>query len=151
RAVLRGRQGRVWLGSLSRSALGWAASTPRTGHAGLQFSGAPALDARQLGGLFPPLGSGRRSPASIPRGSVGSSRMWCYGLSPPIKLLTSAPGGSNEVVLGNCLRHAINKLPSKLVAIASPVRKALRSRFHTLLYRARQRKGLRVFALGQRV
>src|SRR5262249_19410065 len=53
--------------------------------------------------------------------------------------------------LGNCLRHAINKLPAKLVAIASPVRKALRSQFHTLLYRARQRKGLRVFALGQRL
>jgi hypothetical protein len=53
--------------------------------------------------------------------------------------------------LGNCLRHAINKLPAKLAAIASPVRKALRSQFHTLLYRARQRKGLRVFALGQRV
>src|SRR4029453_11620211 len=47
--------------------------------------------------------------------------------------------------LGNCLRHALNKLPGKLVAIASPVRKALRSQFHTLLYRARQRKGLRVF------
>jgi hypothetical protein len=53
--------------------------------------------------------------------------------------------------LGNCLRHAINKLPGKLTAIASPVRKALRSQFHTLLYRARQRKGLRVFALGQRL
>src|SRR5215468_5953542 len=53
--------------------------------------------------------------------------------------------------LGNCLRHAINKLPSKLVAITSSVRKALRSQFHTLLYRARQRKGLRVFALGQRL
>src|SRR5712664_3221290 len=53
--------------------------------------------------------------------------------------------------LGNCLRHAINKLPAKLVAIASPVRKALRAQFHTLLYRARQRKGLRVFALGQRL
>jgi len=39
----------------------------------------------------------------------------------------------------------------KLAAIASPVRKALRSQFHTLLYRARQRKGLRVFALGQRL
>ena len=46
--------------------------------------------------------------------------------------------------LGNCLRHAINKLPGKLVAIASPGRKALRSQCHTLLYRARQRKGLRV-------
>jgi hypothetical protein len=53
--------------------------------------------------------------------------------------------------LGICLRHAINKLPAKLVAIAAPVRKALRSQFHTLLYRARQRKGLRVFALGQRL
>jgi hypothetical protein len=55
------------------------------------------------------------------------------------------------VHLGNCLRHALNKLPGKLTAIASPVRKALRSQFHTLWYRARQRKGLRVFALGQRL
>jgi hypothetical protein len=53
--------------------------------------------------------------------------------------------------LGNCLRHALTKLPKKLAAIASPVRKALRSQFHTLLYRARQRKGLRVFAFGQRL
>src|SRR5215468_2387337 len=53
--------------------------------------------------------------------------------------------------LGFCLRHALLKLPKKLVTIASPVRKALRSQFHTLLYRARQRKGLRVFALGQRL
>src|SRR4030095_13394764 len=50
--------------------------------------------------------------------------------------------------LGTCLRHALLKLPKKLVAIASPVRKTLRTQFHTLLYRARQRKGLRVFALG---
>ena len=53
--------------------------------------------------------------------------------------------------LGNCLRHAINKLPGKLMAIASPVRQALRSQFHTLWYRARQRKSLRVFTLGQRL
>jgi hypothetical protein len=53
--------------------------------------------------------------------------------------------------LGNCLRHALLKLPKKLAAIASPVRYALRSQFHTLLYRARQRKSLRVFALGQRL
>jgi hypothetical protein len=53
--------------------------------------------------------------------------------------------------LGNCLRHALIKLPKKLTAIASPVRKALRSQLHTLLYRARQRKSLRVFALGQRL
>ena len=53
--------------------------------------------------------------------------------------------------LGNCLRHAINKLPGKLTAIPSAMRKTLRSQLHTLLYRARQRKGLRVFALGQRL
>jgi hypothetical protein len=53
--------------------------------------------------------------------------------------------------LGNCLRHAINKLPGKLTSVATPVRKALRSQFHTLLHRAQQRKGLRVFALGQRL
>jgi hypothetical protein len=53
--------------------------------------------------------------------------------------------------LGNCLRHALTKFPGKLAAIPSPVRKALRSQFHTLWYRARQRKGLRVFALGQRL
>src|SRR5215468_4477002 len=53
--------------------------------------------------------------------------------------------------LGHCLRHALLKLPKKLVAIASPLRKTLRTQFHTLLYRARQRKGLHVFALGQRL
>jgi hypothetical protein len=53
--------------------------------------------------------------------------------------------------LGTCLRHALLKLPKKLVAIASPVRQALRTQFHTLLYRARQRKSLRVFGLGQRL
>jgi len=53
--------------------------------------------------------------------------------------------------LGNCLRHAIDKLPGKLTAIPSAVRKTLRAQFHTLWYRARQRKGLRVFALSQRL
>ena len=62
-------------------------------------------------------------------------------------LRTPCPGTR----LGNCLRHAINTLPAKLVAIASPARKALRSQFHTLLHRVRQRKGLWVFALGQRL
>src|SRR5215831_10924384 len=55
------------------------------------------------------------------------------------------------VRLGYCLRHALLKLPGKLMGIASPVRKALRSQFHTRLHRARERKGLRVFALGQRL
>ena len=53
--------------------------------------------------------------------------------------------------LGTCLRHAFLKLPKKLAAMTSPRRKTLRSQFHTLWYRARQRKGLRVFALGQRL
>jgi hypothetical protein len=62
-------------------------------------------------------------------------------------LHTLVPG----VRLGNGLRHAITKLPKKLAAIASPVRKALRSQFHPLLHQARQRKSLRVLALGQRL
>ena len=62
-------------------------------------------------------------------------------------LRTLFPG----VRVGICLRHALLKLPKKLVAIASPVRKALRTPFHTLWFRARQRKSLRVFALGQRL
>ncbi|HSX80293.1 MAG TPA: hypothetical protein VLQ80_17195 [Candidatus Saccharimonadia bacterium] len=62
-------------------------------------------------------------------------------------LRTLFPG----VRLGFCLRHALIKLPKKLTAIASPVRQSLRTQFHTLLYRARQRKSLRVFALGQRL
>jgi hypothetical protein len=53
--------------------------------------------------------------------------------------------------LGNCLRHALAKLPKKLAAIASLMRKALCSQFHVLLSRGRQRKSLRVFALGQRL
>jgi hypothetical protein len=53
--------------------------------------------------------------------------------------------------VGHCLRHALNKLPKKLAAIPSPVRKALRTKFHTLLSRVRQRKSLRVVALGQRL
>ena len=53
--------------------------------------------------------------------------------------------------VGTCLRHAITTLPKKLAAIASPVRRALRAPCHTLFYRARQRQGLRVFALGHRL
>ena len=35
--------------------------------------------------------------------------------------------------LGGCRRHALLKLPKKRVAIASPVRQSLRTKFHTLL------------------
>jgi hypothetical protein len=55
------------------------------------------------------------------------------------------------VRLGYCLRHALNKLPSKLVGVSAPVRQGLRSKFHTLLYRCRQCTSLRVVALGQRL
>jgi hypothetical protein len=74
--------------------------------------------------------------------------MLTNGFDSTIKSLRTLFPGAR---LGNCLRHAINKLPKKLVTIASPVRKVLCTQFHTLLYRARQRKGLRVFALGQRL
>ena len=53
--------------------------------------------------------------------------------------------------LGFCLRHALNKLPDKLIGLSAPVRQGLRSKFHTLLHRCRQRKSLRVVALGQRL
>ena len=56
-----------------------------------------------------------------------------------------------EARLGYCLRHALNQLPSKLVGGSAPVRKGLRSQFHTLLHRCRQRTSLRVVALGQRL
>jgi len=53
--------------------------------------------------------------------------------------------------LGFCLRHALLKLPKTLAGIASPVRQSLRAKFHTLFSRVRQRKSLRVVALGQRL
>jgi len=53
--------------------------------------------------------------------------------------------------LGFCLRHALNKLPDKLIGVSAPVRQGLRAKFHALLHRCRQRKALRVFALGQRL
>ena len=42
--------------------------------------------------------------------------------------------------LGFCLRHALNKLPDKLIGLSATVRQGLRSTFHTLLHRCRQRK-----------
>jgi hypothetical protein len=62
-------------------------------------------------------------------------------------LRTLLPGAR----LGFCLRHALLKLPKQLAAIASPVRQSLRVKFHTLLYRVRQRTSLRMVALGQRL
>src|SRR5262245_39840307 len=51
------------------------------------------------------------------------------------------------VRLGNYVRHALTKCPKKLVAIALPMRQALRSR----LYWRRQRRGLRVFVRDQKL
>ena len=51
--------------------------------------------------------------------------------------------------LGYCLRHALNKLPDKLVGLSAPVRQGLHSTFHILLHRCRQRTSLRVVPLGQ--
>ena len=53
-----------------------------------------------------------------------------------------------RVRLGYCLRHALNKLPDKLIGVSTSVRKGLRSKFHALLHRCRQRS-LRVVVLGQ--
>jgi hypothetical protein len=62
-------------------------------------------------------------------------------------LLALFPGAR----LGTCLRHALLTLPKQLVAIGSPLRQALRTQCHTRWYRARQREGWRVLALGQRL
>jgi len=70
------------------------------------------------------------------------------GFDSTVKSLRTLFPGARQ---GTCLRHALLKLPKKLAAIASPVRQSLRTQFHTLLYRVRQRKNLRVFALGQRL
>src|SRR6266702_4331515 len=51
--------------------------------------------------------------------------------------------------LGTCLRHALNKLPDKLIGLAAPLRQGLRAKFHAVLHRCRQRTSLRVVALGQ--
>src|SRR2546421_4194162 len=56
-----------------------------------------------------------------------------------------------KVRLGFCLRHALNKLPDKLVGVSASVRQGLRSTFHALLHRCRQRNSLRGVALGQRL
>src|SRR5438128_6865142 len=53
--------------------------------------------------------------------------------------------------LGYCLRHALNKLPDKLIGVSASVRQGLRSKFHALLHRCRQRTSLRVVAFGQRL
>ena len=53
--------------------------------------------------------------------------------------------------LGLCLRHALNKLPDKLIGVSASVRQGLRSTFHALLHRCRRRNSLRVAALGQRL
>src|SRR5262245_2237403 len=53
--------------------------------------------------------------------------------------------------LGFCLRHALNKLPDKLIGLAAPLRKGLRSILHRVFHRWRQRTSLRVAALGQRL
>ena len=53
--------------------------------------------------------------------------------------------------LGLCLRHALNKLPDKRIGVSASVRQGLRSKFHALLHRCRQRTSLRVVSLGQRL
>jgi hypothetical protein len=55
------------------------------------------------------------------------------------------------VRLGYCLRHALNKIPDKLIGLSAPLRQGLRSKFHSLLHRCRTRTSLRVVALGQRL
>jgi len=52
---------------------------------------------------------------------------------------------------GYGLRHALNKLPDKFVGVSAAVRQELRSTFHALRPRCRQRQRRRVIAWGQRL
>jgi hypothetical protein len=54
------------------------------------------------------------------------------------------------VRLGYCLRHALNKLPDKLIGLAAPAAPG-GTLFHTLLHRCRTHTRLRVVALVQRL
>src|SRR5439155_158573 len=67
----------------------------------------------------------------------------------------ASPQRGLSLELGAVLSHvspmALYQLPTPLLALASPERKALRSQCHTLRSRARQRQRWRVFALGQRL
>jgi hypothetical protein len=51
--------------------------------------------------------------------------------STPQRMRTLFPGAR----LGSCLRHALNKLPDKLIGVSASVRQSLRSQFHSLLHR----------------
>ena len=53
--------------------------------------------------------------------------------------------------LGSCWLHAVMKLPGKLTATSSEVRQGLSQQFAKLLFGSRERKSLRVFALGQQL
>jgi hypothetical protein len=44
---------------------------------------------------------------------------------------------------GYCLRHALTKLPAKLLGVSASVRQGLRAQLHALWHRWRQRTSLR--------
>lgn len=56
-----------------------------------------------------------------------------------------------KVPLGNCLLHAMKKVPAKLPAISSALRRQLSRRFAQVFDEVHQRAGQRVFALGQKL
>jgi hypothetical protein len=56
-----------------------------------------------------------------------------------------------KVPIGNCLLHAMKKVPAKLPAISSPLRRQLSARFTQLFAEVQKRAGQRVFALGQKL
>jgi hypothetical protein len=92
-----------------------------------------------------------------------SSGLWHRAAAPPeptyqVRGLLTAGGDSTPkslrpllpgARLGTGLRHALSTLPKHLAALPSPVRKAVRSPFHPVLSRARQRQRVRGVALGQ--
>lgn len=56
-----------------------------------------------------------------------------------------------KAALGNCLRHAAQRVGQKLQAVSKPVRENLSREFYTLFQTARTAKLLPVFTLGQKL
>src|SRR5262249_60952584 len=117
----------------------------------VRLAGCPGIwaTARPKGPLLslPPTATFNERPCRLSRRTACGGALTDGFDSTTQSMRTLFPG----VRLGYCLRHALNKLPSKLVGVSAPVRKSLRAKFHTLLHRCRQRTSLRVVALGQRL
>ena len=96
----------------------------------------------------PPPRAGAHAPHPRRRPGLGSGGGLPEGWdSPTHRRRTRWPGARR----GNGLGHALTPLPPPRAALPSPLRQAWHAHCHPLRHRARQRKGGRVLARGQRL